>query len=202
MDLKDLKTYFVNVTTASDRPQVATPKKRISLLSALRTFAEQEVYGNIPLPSVPPPPNISGLLPNQDGQAGKFLTTDSYNLSWADTVPSQATHAGKFLSTDGSTLSWVANPVIPDQASNSGKVLTTNGTSLSWGMFTGLPSQSGSASLYLRTNGTDASWTTMVLNTWANDASRPLNPAVGTVGVNLTSNKVECFINAVWVELH
>lgn len=47
-------------------------------------------------------------LPTQTGQAGKFLTTNGTNASWAqvDALPSQTGQAGKFLTTDGSLASW------------------------------------------------------------------------------------------------
>lgn len=200
MTLTDIKGFFISVQPK--KGESSTQSRIISLNSILKAYTELEILPSVPLPSEPQPPNITALLPNQDGQAGKFLTTDSENLSWAYAVPSQEEQGGKFLSTDGTSLTWVMNPGVPDQTNNSGKFLTTNGSAPSWADLTGLPSQAGSASFYLKTDGTTASWTTMVLNTWANDAARPLNPAVGTIGVNLTSNKVECFINETWTELH
>ena len=51
-----------------------------------------------------------GSLPSQTNNAGKFLTTDGTNISWAtvDTLPSQTNNSGKFLTTNGSTASWEA----------------------------------------------------------------------------------------------
>ena len=47
-------------------------------------------------------------LPDQTGNAGKFLTTDGTNPSWAevDALPSQTGNEGKFLTTDGTDASW------------------------------------------------------------------------------------------------
>lgn len=51
-------------------------------------------------------------LPPQTGNAGKFLTTDGTDASWAtvDALPSQTGKSGKFLKTNGTTASW-ANAV-------------------------------------------------------------------------------------------
>jgi hypothetical protein len=53
---------------------------------------------------------FSTVLPGQAGNAGKFVTTDGANASWAPVsqVPPQATHNGEFLTTDGTTASWAA----------------------------------------------------------------------------------------------
>lgn len=47
-------------------------------------------------------------LPDQTGNAGKFLTTDGTNPSWAevDALPSQTGQSGKYLTTDGTDASW------------------------------------------------------------------------------------------------
>ena len=52
-----------------------------------------------------------GDLPEQAGNAGKFLTTDGSNPSWAnvDALPSQTGQSGKILSTNGTTAEWIAN---------------------------------------------------------------------------------------------
>jgi hypothetical protein len=51
---------------------------------------------------------FSTALPGQAGNAGKFVTTDGANASWAPVsqVPPQATYGGQFLTTDGTTASW------------------------------------------------------------------------------------------------
>ena len=54
--------------------------------------------------------SLTGIttLPSQTNNAGKFLTTDATNASWAtiDALPSQTSQSGKFLTTDGTTASW------------------------------------------------------------------------------------------------
>lgn len=49
------------------------------------------------------------------------------------TLPEQEGNAGKFLTTNGSIPSWESITGLPSQESQSGKFLTTNGTSASWG---------------------------------------------------------------------
>lgn len=49
---------------------------------------------------------FNSALPGQAGNAGKFVTTDGSNASWADVYPSQTSNAGKFLRTNGTTVSW------------------------------------------------------------------------------------------------
>lgn len=61
---------------------------------------------------------LNNQLPSQSGNAGKYITTDGTNASWAavpDEIPSQTGHGGEYLTTDGSTLSWgaVAAQVYP-----------------------------------------------------------------------------------------
>ncbi len=77
-------------------------------------------------------------VPTQTGQAGKFLTTDGTDVSWAtvDALPSQTNNSGKFLTTNGSTVSWETVDALPNQTNNSGKYLTTNGASASWATIT------------------------------------------------------------------
>lgn len=63
---------------------------------------------------------IDNSYPSQSGNAGKFLTTDGTDVSWAsvDALPSQTGNDGKYLTTDGSTASWaeVAGAVYQDEA--------------------------------------------------------------------------------------
>lgn len=52
---------------------------------------------------------FNNSLPFQSGNAGKYVTTDGTNASWAaipDPTPSQTGQAGKFLTTNGTTTSW------------------------------------------------------------------------------------------------
>ena len=48
-------------------------------------------------------------------------------------LPEQSGNAGKFLSTNGQIPSWESVDILPSQSGQSGKFLTTNGTSVSWG---------------------------------------------------------------------
>jgi hypothetical protein len=49
-------------------------------------------------------------LPGQSGNAGKFVTTDGTNASWAEVYPSQTGNSGKFLTTNGTATSWAEIP--------------------------------------------------------------------------------------------
>lgn len=69
-------------------------------------------------------------LPNQSGNAGKFLQTNGSAASWQLAYPDQTNNAGKALMTDGTSLSW--QQIYPAQANNAGKVLVTSGTATSW----------------------------------------------------------------------
>lgn len=50
---------------------------------------------------------ISGSLPPQTGNAGKFLETNGTSTSWQLALPDQTGNAGKFLETNGTDASWV-----------------------------------------------------------------------------------------------
>jgi len=57
-------------------------------------------------------------LPDQDGNSGKFLTTDGSIASWGTVpsdLPTQSGHSGHYLTTNGTTASWVAIsiPTVP-----------------------------------------------------------------------------------------
>jgi len=52
---------------------------------------------------------FNNSLPFQSGNAGKYVTTDGTNASWAtvpNELPSQTGQAGKFLTTNGTATSW------------------------------------------------------------------------------------------------
>jgi hypothetical protein len=53
---------------------------------------------------------FSAALPGQSGNAGKFVTTDGTNASWAEVYPSQTGNSGKFLTTNGTAASWADIP--------------------------------------------------------------------------------------------
>ena len=102
----------------------------------------------------------SDTLPEQAGNAGKFLTTDGSIPSWTDVdaLPSQEGQANKFLTTDGSIPSWTDVDALPSQEGQANKFLTTDGTVASWETVDALPNQEGQANKFLTTDGTVASW--------------------------------------------
>ena len=67
-------------------------------------------------------------LPDQTGNAGKFLTTDGTDASWAtvDTLPSQTGQSGRFLTTDGTDASWATINALQNTATGSGSIATGN----------------------------------------------------------------------------
>ena len=64
---------------------------------------------------------LSGTLPGQSGNAGKFLQTNGTTPLWADALPTQAGNAGKALVTNGTVASWTA----PDPAGGADATITT-----------------------------------------------------------------------------
>ena len=76
----------------------------------------------------------------------------------ADTLPEQAGNAGKFLTTDGSMPAWTDIDALPSQSGQADKFLTTDGTVASWATVNALPPQEDNANKFLTTDGTDASW--------------------------------------------
>lgn len=52
--------------------------------------------------------NVSGGLPSQTGNSGKYLTTNGTSASWAtvDALPTQTNNSGKVLATNGTTAAW------------------------------------------------------------------------------------------------
>lgn len=77
---------------------------------------------------------------------------------WEGALPDQTSNAGKFLTTDGTDASWADVDALPDQSGFSGYFLTTDGSVASWAEVDALPSQTGNAGYYLKTDGTTASW--------------------------------------------
>jgi hypothetical protein len=49
---------------------------------------------------------FNAALPSQTGNAGRYVTTDGTNASWAAVFPDQTGNDGKYLKTNGSTTSW------------------------------------------------------------------------------------------------
>ena len=77
----------------------------------------------------------AGNLPGQTGNAGKYMTTDGTNASWADIAvaianvsgfPTQTGNAGKLLTTDGSALSWLAFATASDILDAAAKIITAD----------------------------------------------------------------------------
>lgn len=108
------------------------------------------------------------VVPAQAGNAGRYLTTNGTNTSWAVVAGDiEGVTAGTGLTGGGTSGTVTINLdtssvwVVPAQAGNSGRYLTTNGTSASWATVDALPSQTGNAGRYLTTNGTSASWATV-----------------------------------------
>ena len=67
-----------------------------------------------------------GQVTSVNGQTGDVVL---------DLLPSQTGNAGKFLTTDGTDASWAAVDALPSQTGNAGKFLTTNGTDASWSRY-------------------------------------------------------------------
>lgn len=72
--------------------------------------------------------NIAAPTSDLDASTKKYV--DDAAFSSITNLPGQTGNAGKFLSTDGTNASWAL--AIADQTGNSGKQLTTNGTTTSW----------------------------------------------------------------------
>jgi hypothetical protein len=53
---------------------------------------------------------ISGIIPTQTSNSGKYLTTNGNVVSWAtvDALPTQTGQSGNYLTTNGSAASWAA----------------------------------------------------------------------------------------------
>jgi hypothetical protein len=54
-----------------------------------------------------------------------------------DGLPDQDTNAGKYLTTDGTAAFWETVDALPDQTGNEGKYLTTDGTDPEWAFLSG-----------------------------------------------------------------
>jgi hypothetical protein len=72
-----------------------------------------------------------GSLPSQSGNAGRFLTTDGTNPSWADpptgaSFPPQGGQAGKFLTTNGTVVSWALPTTLSALSANMGTLTQGN----------------------------------------------------------------------------
>ena len=75
--------------------------------------------------------NAEANLPEQSGNAGKFLTTNGQVPSWANIpaeIPSQSGQSGKFLTTNGTSVSWGTVDLSGKRSviSNASRVYTTD----------------------------------------------------------------------------
>lgn len=76
-----------------------------------------------------PEQTINFVLPR--GEVGPVGPMGPENL------PDQTGNAGKYLTTDGSLSFWETVDALPDQSGNSGKYLTTDGTDPTWAFLSG-----------------------------------------------------------------
>ena len=79
---------------------------------------------------------LLNVLPSQEGQSGKFLSTDGTIAVWetvSGSLPSQTGNEGKFLSTDGTIAVWeTVSGSLPSQTGHTSNLLTTDGTDAYW----------------------------------------------------------------------
>ena len=141
----------------------------------------------------------SKVLPSQNSNAGKVLTTNGSTTSWTNLIPvSPAANTmapyGKWLNTNGTTLQWT-DPY-PTQSGNSGKFLSTNGSYVGWASAAaiGFPSIVGNDGKYLTVSGTDIVWGDIAGGDSTNTPNKLVlrdssgNFAAGTITANLTGN--------------
>jgi hypothetical protein len=78
---------------------------------------------------------FSSVLPGQTGNAGKFVTTDGTNASWADINLTTSVTGTLPIGNGGTgqtTANAALNALLPSQTGNSGKYVTTDGSNTSW----------------------------------------------------------------------
>ena len=74
--------------------------------------------------------SITGITDLAIADGGTAASTA--NAGFNNLAPTQTSNAGKYLSTDGTNTSWAAVDALPSQTGNNGKYLTTDGTDPSW----------------------------------------------------------------------
>lgn len=150
------------------------------------------------------------ILPTFDHRdTGKALVvTGSTTLGWANILPTyDSSTTGKFLCFDGENLAWSEVPYIPEinPVTDNNKILAVNSGVAAWININTVPTPIA-ANQYLKTSANNESftysWGSLVLPTWANSTARPANPVTGTIGVNLDTATVECYIGSAWVDLN
>jgi len=148
--------------------------------------------------------SISGLVPSQTGNNGKYLKTDGTSTSWDALDISTADVSGTLPIANGGT-NTTATPTLGGAvygtgsayaitaAGTAGQILTSNGTSApTWQAApVSLPSQTGNNGKYLTTDGSTASWATVAAGAaLSNDTSTASNLyplfAAATSGVPTT----------------
>ncbi len=130
------RTYYLSVAVDDGEDWQPIPQSPLVLLpvSARIPAPITPVGPEMALLGVPE------IEPGDVGKFLKAADDDPRTLEWAtvDTgsaLPDQTGNAGKFLSTDGASASWETVDALPDQTGNSGKVLTTDGATASWQPF-------------------------------------------------------------------
>ena len=115
---------------------------------------------------LPSNPNSTKGYVTIDGKKQRVILTADIGGGGGSSLPDQDGHAGEFLTTDGTDASWGAVSEVPSTTgATEGDVLTvdSNGdpawTTPSGG---GLPDQTGQSGKFLTTDGTDASWSNLV----------------------------------------
>jgi hypothetical protein len=81
-------------------------------------------------------------------------TGSNYKINNIDLIPSQNGNSGRFLSTNGSSASWSVVDALPSQSGNSGRYLTTNGSLPSWNLIPTASPGGSNQQIQYNSNGT------------------------------------------------
>lgn len=141
----------------------------------------------------------SKVLPSQNSNEGKVLSTNGSSTFWTNLIPvsppaNQMAPYGRWLNTNGTSLQWT-DPY-PTQSGNSGKFLSTNGTFVGWASAAaiGFPSIVGNNGKYLTVSGSDIVWSDIQGGASTNTANKLVlrdasgNFSAGMITANLTGN--------------